>query len=70
MITVQLTEGGPITEMDEASLEKLEGFVDNENEHTTWVEYRLPGQERIVHRSAHVTLKRPVLAFGELESVG
>lgn len=67
MITVQLLENGPITEMDETLLEKLEGVVDNENEHTTWIEFRLPGQERIIHRSAHVILKKPVLAFGELE---
>lgn len=68
MITVQLEENGPITEMDETLLEKTEGFLDNENEYTIWVEYRLPGQDRIIHRSAHVRLKRPVSAFGELES--
>lgn len=68
MITVQLEENGPISMMDETSLKKLEGVVDNEIEYTTWVEYRLPGQERIVHRSAHVRLKRPVSVFGELES--
>lgn len=70
MINVQLLDGGPITEVDEASLEKREGIVDNENEYTTWVEYRLPGQERIVHRSAHVTLKKALSAFGEVESFG
>jgi hypothetical protein len=42
--------------MDEALLEKKEGFVDNENEYTTWVEYWLDGE--IVHRSVHVTLKQ------------
>lgn len=68
MIPVQLLEGGPITEMDESLLEKTEGSVDNENELTTWVEYRLPGQQRIIHRSVHVRLKKPVLAFGEVES--
>jgi hypothetical protein len=41
--------------MDENSLRKLEGLVDNENEHTTWVEY-YQGDE-LVHRSAHVALK-------------
>lgn len=43
-------------EMDDSLLEKKEGIVDNENERTTWVEYWL-GQE-LVHRSAHVTLKK------------
>jgi len=45
-------------EMDETLLEKKEGFVDNENEHTTWVEYWLEGE--LVHRSAHVQLKKTV----------
>lgn len=42
--------------MDETLLEKLEGSVDNENEFTTWVEYWHEGE--LVHRSAHVTLKK------------
>lgn len=46
-------------DMDESDLVKTEGAVDNENEHTTWVEYRL-GDE-LVHRSAHVTLKKPAV---------
>ena len=43
-------------DMDESFLEKTEGVVDNENEHTEWFEYRLDGE--LVHRSAHVTLKK------------
>jgi hypothetical protein len=46
--------------MDEALLDKREGVVDNDNERTTWVEYRLPGQNEIIHRSVHVQLKRSV----------
>jgi hypothetical protein len=42
--------------MDDSQLEKREGTVDNENELTTWVEYWLDGE--LVHRSAHVTLKK------------
>ena len=45
--------------MDESLLEKREGAVDNENEYTTWVEYWLDGE--LVHRSAHVTLKKPAV---------
>lgn len=45
-------------DMDESLLDKLEGEVDNDNEHTTWVEYRL-GDE-LVHRSVHVRLKKNV----------
>ena len=51
--------------MDESLLEKREGVVDNDNEHTTWVEYWLDGE--LVHRSAHVTLKKGVLAETKIE---
>ena len=54
--------------MDETLLEKKEGSVDNDNESTTWVEYWLEGE--LVHRSAHVTLKKPVFAFGEAAPLG
>jgi hypothetical protein len=50
--------------MDEAALRKVEGELDNDNEHTTWVEY-YDGDE-LVHRSAHVRLKKPLI----MESVG
>jgi len=45
-------------EMDDSLLEKKEGVVDNDDEYTTWVEYWLDGE--LVHRSAHVTLKKPL----------
>jgi len=43
-------------EMDDSLLEHRSGTVDNENELTTWTEYWLDGE--LVHRSAHVTLKK------------
>jgi len=43
-------------EMDDALLERRSGELDNENELTTWTEYWLG--EELVHRSAHVTLKK------------
>ncbi len=42
----------------EEMLVKLTGQVENDNELTNWVEYRLPGSDLIVHRSAHVVLKQ------------
>jgi hypothetical protein len=42
--------------MDTSLLEHRSGEVDNENEFTTWTEYWLDGE--LVHRSAHVTLKK------------
>lgn len=58
MITVQLEPEGPITLMDEVCLERSVGDIDNENERTSWVEYRLPGSDRVVHRSVHIALKK------------
>jgi len=43
-------------EMDTSLLEHRSGTVDNDNEFTTWTEYWLDGE--LVHRSAHVTLKK------------
>jgi len=45
-------------DMDESLLVKTEGVFDDDNERTTWVEYRLGGE--LVHRSAHVCLKKNV----------
>jgi len=65
MALVLTTKG----EMDESLLEKREGAIDNENEYTTWVEYWLDGE--LVHRSAHVTLKKmPNFAGAEAASFG
>jgi hypothetical protein len=52
--------------MDVSLLEKLEGFVDNQDEYTTWVEYRIIGQDEIVHRSVHVT-KKDISVSAELD---
>jgi len=43
-------------DMDDSLLVKKEGTVDDENEYTTWVEYYL--NDELIHRSAHVTLKK------------
>jgi len=56
-------------DMDESLLEKKEGSIDNDNEYTTWVEYWLDGE--LVHRSAHVTLKKmPSFVGVEAASLG
>jgi len=52
MALITTTKG----DMDESLLEHRSGEVDNENEFTTWTEYWLDGE--LVHRSAHVTLKK------------
>jgi len=51
-------------DMDDSLLEKREGTFEDDNELTTWVEYWLEGE--LVHRSAHVTLKRSLPIGGEV----
>ena len=53
-------------DMDDSLLEKRDGTVDNDNELTTWVEYWLDGE--LVHRSAHVTLKKTVTLTSSVAS--
>jgi hypothetical protein len=56
-------------EMDDSLLEKREGTFEDDNELTTWVEY-WKGKE-LVHRSAHVTLKKvPSFIGGETTFLG
>lgn len=52
-MTIINTIDGP---RDDAELRRVDGSVDNDNEFTTWVEFWDGG--RLVHRSAHVTLKQ------------
>jgi len=54
--------------MEESLLEKREGSIDNDNELTTWVEYWDAGE--LVHRSAHVTLKKSFSPFVEVAPLG
>jgi hypothetical protein len=62
-LIVNTTKG----EMDDSLLEHRSGEINNDNELTTWVEYWLDGE--LVHRSAHVTLKKmPVFGGGETAS--
>jgi hypothetical protein len=53
-------------DMDDSLLEMREGSVDNDNETTTWVEYWM--DEELVHRSAHVRLKKSVSLSAEAAS--
>ena len=51
-------------DMDETLLEKKEGTIDTNTETTYWVEYRIPGNDEIIHRSVHMTLKEAALSAG------
>jgi hypothetical protein len=64
LINVQLEIDGPITQLDESELVKTTGKLDNDNETTTWIEYRLksdPQAERAIHRSVDMYLKKPAV---------
>ena len=45
-------------DMDDSLLEHREGTFEDDNELTTWVEYWKDAE--LVHRSVHVTLKKPL----------
>jgi hypothetical protein len=53
-------------DMDDSLLVKRDGTVDNDNETTSWVEYWL--DEELVHRSAHVRLKKTVTLTSSVAS--
>jgi hypothetical protein len=45
-------------QVEESRLVKTTGADETEDTRIEWVEYRWPGSDVIVHRSAHVTVKR------------
>jgi hypothetical protein len=55
-------------EMDESLLEKKEGNFEDDNESTSWVEYWKDGA--MVHRSAHVQLKKMPPIGGDTAQLG
>ena len=55
--------------VEESTLTKTEGGVDNDNECTTWQEWRAADVE-IVKREAQVRLKRGMAALGEIGVFG
>ena len=54
--------------LDESLLEYTSGCLDDDNEYTTWQEWRLEG--KIVKRGAHVALKRNIVAEGIAAMLG
>lgn len=57
-------------EMDEADLLKLEGGFEDDNEIVKWVQYHLPKSGELVHRSAHVHLKKAIFGEGVAANIG
>lgn len=71
MAIIQTTIG----EMDESLLWKREGFVEDENEYTTFVEYWHPragralSEKTLVHRSVAVAIKDGIETTLEAEAL-
>lgn len=69
LVPVLLEDGTP-GELRESELEVKRGREENDNEIALWVEYRRPGQDRILHRSAHLHLKTPVTGEAIAANIG
>lgn len=70
-MTIHIVRDGIETDVDESCLVKTEGLVDDDHERTTFVEYRFPDSDVIVHRSVHVTLKQWPVGLGAVaERIG
>lgn len=53
------------------NLVRTNGVLENDHELTTWIEYRFPNSDVVVHRSAHVTVKKmPGEMSGAVQSFG
>ena len=71
LVTIERTPGAAFEVVEESELIKTEGVDhDDGHEYTTWIEYRFPGQDRVVHRSVHVTLREGVSLASALGQLG
>jgi hypothetical protein len=58
-VTALSDDGSTIGVRKLADLDVTFGSVDNENEYTWWIEYRLKGTDKVVSKEVNTTLKRP-----------
>lgn len=70
LVDVLLPGAAEVTQMDDSDLLKIEGGFENENEIATWVQYHLRATGEMVHRSAHVHLKKAIFGEGAAASLG
>ena len=64
MVLINTTKGL----IEESTLDRKDGSFDNDNEFTTWVEYRLG--EELVHRSVQVNLKHGAIVGSLISNFG
>lgn len=67
---IDVLVAGHMAVMDEADLLKLEGGFEDDNEIVKWVQYHLPASGELVHRSAHVHLKKSIFGEGMAAAIG
>lgn len=70
MAMVSVCVDGVMALMDERELHKLEGGYENDNEIVGWVQYHLKSTGEMVHRSAHVHLKKAIFGEGMAAEIG
>lgn len=63
LINITRDGGKTIEQAEESLFERRAGTIDDDNERTNWVEYW--DGPVLVHRSAHVTLKKPPVALSK-----
>lgn len=64
-----LIDGQPAV-MAENELLKLEGGYENDNEVVSWVQYHLPSDGRMVHRSVDMHLKKALFSEATAAAIG
>ncbi len=73
LINVDLGDGSGIQQMDDSLLWKRTGTIEDDNEKTSFVEYWMnwgTPDQKIVHRSAHIDLKRALTLEGATGVIG
>lgn len=73
LINVDFQDGSGIQQMEESSLWKRTGVIEDDNEKASFVEYWYQWgteHQRCVHRSAHIDLKRGLSLEGLTGVIG
>lgn len=70
MAMVPVLIGGQEVEMNDLFLHKLEGGYEDDNEVVSWTQYHLKTTGEMVHRSAHVHLKKAIFGDGVAAKLG
>lgn len=70
MVATDSGDGRGIVMLPVADLQLTAGASDDAGETASWIEFRRPGTDTVIHRSAHVALKQGIGAVGQAGTVG